>query len=306
MKTTLGVGLSVLSALAAQGKDFDRTELNAMLDRLAASPEPKVRRGPMAMCYKMAMPDAEEVRFTCPKCGAVTRYESRRLKNDLCRLRDAVSELKGKGLSIALDETPLCRVCTPGPKAPTAGRLKADVQDLKAGSKVRIVSMSDGGRNCTIVSADRLVGWMEASEVTNGVVAVDYAHPISRSRHEKGICPVIKALRRGTPVTILPREPTDHPDEIRVDASDWQRQYWVSVDDLDDLEYGGGETAYDDRLQNVVWVINGRRVAAHLSDIGILKTFLSGNDIYRFGHDEEMPLKKYLPRLRELLGAPKK
>ena len=25
MKTTLGVGISVLSALAAQGKDFDRT-----------------------------------------------------------------------------------------------------------------------------------------------------------------------------------------------------------------------------------------------------------------------------------------
>ena len=71
MKTTLGVGISVLSALAAQGKDFDRTERNAMLDRLAASPEPKVRRGPMAMCYKMVMPDAEEVRFTCPKCGAV-------------------------------------------------------------------------------------------------------------------------------------------------------------------------------------------------------------------------------------------
>ena len=37
MKATLGVGISVLSALAAQGKDFDRTELNAMLDRLAAS-----------------------------------------------------------------------------------------------------------------------------------------------------------------------------------------------------------------------------------------------------------------------------
>ena len=33
MKTTLGVGISVLSALSAQGGDFDRTELNAMLDR---------------------------------------------------------------------------------------------------------------------------------------------------------------------------------------------------------------------------------------------------------------------------------
>ena len=41
MKTELGISVSVLSALAAQGKDFDRSELNAMLDRLAASPEPK-------------------------------------------------------------------------------------------------------------------------------------------------------------------------------------------------------------------------------------------------------------------------
>ena len=43
MKTTLGVGISVLSALAAQGKDFDRTELNAMLDRLAPRPRSGMR-----------------------------------------------------------------------------------------------------------------------------------------------------------------------------------------------------------------------------------------------------------------------
>ena len=40
MKTTIGVGISVLSALAAQGKDFDRAELNAMLD----NPLPRLRK----------------------------------------------------------------------------------------------------------------------------------------------------------------------------------------------------------------------------------------------------------------------
>ena len=30
----IGVGLAALSALAAEGKDFDREELNAMLDKL--------------------------------------------------------------------------------------------------------------------------------------------------------------------------------------------------------------------------------------------------------------------------------
>ena len=57
MKTQMGVGLAVLSVLAAEGKDFSREELNAMLDKLAALPEPKVRRGPQAMCYS---PECEE------------------------------------------------------------------------------------------------------------------------------------------------------------------------------------------------------------------------------------------------------
>ena len=46
MKTQIEVGVAVLSALAAEGKNFDRDELNAMLDKLAASPEPKVKHGP--------------------------------------------------------------------------------------------------------------------------------------------------------------------------------------------------------------------------------------------------------------------
>ena len=40
----IGIGVAVLSALAAEGKDFNREELNAMLDKLAASPEPKVKK----------------------------------------------------------------------------------------------------------------------------------------------------------------------------------------------------------------------------------------------------------------------
>ena len=72
MKTTLGVGITVLSALAAQGKNFDRTELNAMLDRLAASPEPKAKTGPMAKCYSMAVPERESFDYVCKKCGKRT------------------------------------------------------------------------------------------------------------------------------------------------------------------------------------------------------------------------------------------
>ena len=51
MKTEIGVGAAVLAAFAAEGKDFDRAELNAMLDKLAASPEPKSATLMMATCY---------------------------------------------------------------------------------------------------------------------------------------------------------------------------------------------------------------------------------------------------------------
>ena len=93
MKATLGVGISVLSALAAQGKDFDRTELNAMLDRLAASPEPKIEPQAIAMCYKMALPKPEDFEYACPKCGTKTVYpQNRRARRRFLRtLRDGVS-----------------------------------------------------------------------------------------------------------------------------------------------------------------------------------------------------------------------
>lgn len=304
MKKDIGVSVAVLAALAAHGKDFDRATLNAMLDRLAASPEPKVRRGPMAMCYRMAMPNVEVVDYKCLKCGAVTRYESRHFKNNLRRLRDAVPELKGMGLDIALDETPLCHVCTPGDKAPIAGRLKRDAGDWKAGEKVRIMAPSGRGRYCTIASMGRRVVWMDASEVTNGVVAVDCAHASSRSRHDAGRRSVVETLRRGASVKVLPSEPGDHADEIRVDASNrGETLIGVPVADIEDLEYG--EAAFDDRLEAVAWVIGGKRTPARMSDIGLIKTFLSGEAIYRFGHDEEASMKSQLPRLRELLGEPK-
>ena len=88
--TQIGIGIAALSALAVEGKDFNRAELNAMLDRLAASPEPKVRRGPQATCYKMAMPQPERFECVCKECGMYTIYpmNTRRMANTLARFRD--------------------------------------------------------------------------------------------------------------------------------------------------------------------------------------------------------------------------
>ena len=111
----IGIGLAALSALAAEGKDFNREELNAMLDKLAASPEPKVRRGPQATCYKMAMPQPERFEYVCKKCGTHTVYPENvnQMANTLARYRDDVAKLKALGLDIALDESVLCQKCNP-------------------------------------------------------------------------------------------------------------------------------------------------------------------------------------------------
>ena len=114
MKATFGVGISVLSALAAQGKDFDRTELNAMLDKLAASPEPKIEPGACAMCYEMAAPVSATFDYVCKKCGKHTHYPSSIFdqRATLAFHRDGAARLRGMGLAISLDESALCRHCT--------------------------------------------------------------------------------------------------------------------------------------------------------------------------------------------------
>ncbi len=69
-KRQVGVGVAALCALLAEGRNFSRDELNAMLDKLAASPYPKVRMGPQATCYVMAMPQLERFEYVCKKCGS--------------------------------------------------------------------------------------------------------------------------------------------------------------------------------------------------------------------------------------------
>ena len=122
MKVTLGVGISVLSALAAQGKDFDRAELNAMLDRLAVLPEPKGELGVSAMCYIVRIPEPESYTNICSRCGARTVYpkDYDRRRRWMQKLRDGVADLKAKGLDIGLDESCLCATCR-GEKNATAG-----------------------------------------------------------------------------------------------------------------------------------------------------------------------------------------
>ena len=201
MTAELGISVAVLSALAAQGKDFDRTELNAMLDRLAASPEPKIEPDAGAMCYEMAEPRLESYEHQCRKCGEKTVYppDRKEWRRYLRTLRDGALSLKAKGLNIELDDSCLCRKC---------------------------------GKGVFIAGESGL-------SITN----------------------------RGKVVSV-PQENIGHPD----------------------------------RFRHLAWVINGRRIDARSSDIEILSAFLSNKQIVTDEFDNQEPLKKYLPRLRALLG----
>ena len=161
MKTELGISVAVLSALAAQGRDFDRAELNAMLDRLAASPEPKIEPQAIATCYKMAMPKPEDFEYVCPKCGTKTVYpQNRRSRRSYLRtLRDGVASLKAKGLNIELDESCLCRDCGKDiPITIQAWVSRKYVSDAGQvlGDEVRVRSKAD--------LASAIVGWLSKGE----------------------------------------------------------------------------------------------------------------------------------------------
>lgn len=238
-------GVAALAALVAQGKDFDRATLDAMLDKLAASPEPKVRRGPMAMCYKMAMPQPVEYRHICSKCGTVTRYVSASVPNDLAFFRDGAAQLRSMGLDIALEESALCRVCAPGPKMPRKGRLVAATGECAAGDEVSILRAV--GDSAWILPQGELA--QRTSKGTSGV--------------------------------------------------------WLRLNALRDFDYGEGDFAYENRVDRLTWIINGKRTVVDRLDVKLLKAFLSGELILTTERDAEIPLKKLMGRLRELLGGTK-
>lgn len=304
MKTELGVSVAVLAALAAHGKDFDRATLDAMLDKLATSPEPKVRRGPQAMCYRMGMPLPVEVRHVCPKCGTVTRFMSTCMENDLAFLRGGAGVLKGMGLDIALDESPLCRVCSPGPKMPRTGRMAKASSAFAAGDEVVVLRMD--GRGAWV--APRKKGlWVPAEYVDRekSCITADSVRVRMRPREDGQI---VVQVNRGYKIKILPAEKDDPVGWVRLEYAAYRvedRGIPVSLEDLKDLSYGDGDFALEERFREVPWVINGKRIPARKSDVGLLRTFLSGKLVLKEGPDE-VPLKQCIGRLRQLLGEPGK
>ncbi|MBR1920613.1 MAG: SH3 domain-containing protein [Kiritimatiellae bacterium] len=313
MKTTLGVGAAVLAALAAEGKDFDRAELNALLDKLAASPEPKVKSGPSATCYAVAMPEAESFEYVCPACGTHTTYPKarREYKRTLARHRDQAARLKALGLDIRLDETVLCRRCTSAKDLgiPTRAKvvsLPAKEKDrerfaFKVGDEVAVEWCS---KNYFGVLPRTIELWIARQyvdaegRILGNNVNVRFAPSTS--------APVFDQYLKGGRVKLLPAQAGDPADWARVDAratvDDWHART-VPADTLGEFSYQEGDDAAPDRFKELAWVVNGKRTIVRSDDYTLMRAFLRGEKTYDGGYGDIYPLKGAIARLRELLGS---
>ena len=71
--------------------------------------------------------------------------------------------------------------------------------------------------------------------------------------------------------------------------------------------YDEGEDAHLKRIWSLAWIINGKRTVVDRGDVGLLEKFMKGEVYLRDGSDgDSVSMKSQLPRLRELLGEPKK
>jgi hypothetical protein len=308
MKTQIGVGVAVLSALAAEGKDFDRDELNAMLDKLAASPEPEVRSGRTAMCYSPASPRPEVFEYVCKKCGTHTVYPTNTLKMAyvLARYRDGAASLRALGLDITLDESPLCQRCHSAKELniPTRGKIVKNA--LKFGFQVgEEVSIRRYGRKYCRVFPCSPDFWVEASRVSADGRALGDLVGI---RHQPSLDG--KVWGNYSAVTILPSRGDDPLGWVRVqvpmyspyDDHSLSAGEWIPKSLVGNLSYDEKDEPSTSRRERIAWIINGKRTIAEFGDVDILQAFLKGEKVRRVDEDEEVPLKRDLPRLRELLG----
>jgi hypothetical protein len=309
----IGVGLAALSALAAEGKDFNREELNAMLDKLAASPEPKSAMLMMATCYVRVMPRPAGFEYVCKKCGNHTVYleNTRQMANVLARRRDEATSLRALGLDIALDETVLCQKCKSAEELglPTAGTIvkrpdkgsEAERFAWHIGDKVRITEVYDFGW-CRVLPASSNA-WVSAGDISEkGNILGDGV----RIR----LAPSLDATVLGSlykahpPLKRLPGRPGDPADWVRVEwppENDGYLGYSVNSRFIGDLSYDEKDFVAPCRIDKLAWIINGKRVVVNDDDAKILKAFLTGEKTIkdRFGRD--VSLKGELRRLRKLL-----
>ncbi|MBR3958112.1 MAG: hypothetical protein IKJ89_09710 [Kiritimatiellae bacterium] len=285
-----------------------------MLDKLAASPEPKVRRGPQATCYSIAMPRPEVFEYVCKKCGTHTVYlkNTLRIGSALARYREEAASLRALGLDIVLDESVLCSKCRTAKELniATSGVILNNQDDLslRAGEPVTIIEY--GHSRCRILPlVQKSDYWISAQYISDkGEVLGNSVNirskPLSLGR-------VVARVDKGIVLKRLPAKKGDPKEWVRIEPLplwkmkediDFQRGMSVATKDIGGFSYDEAEGAAPARFSRLAWVINGKRSIVQTYDARILKAFLTGQKTWEGAMDEERSLKGSLSRLNVLLG----
>jgi hypothetical protein len=243
------------------------------------------------------------------------------LESQLAFYRDSAVKLRGMGLDIKLDESALCRHCASLKDLgiPTAGVIVSEPRQtpdnkwvyesfgLRVGDPVIVKEW--GRRYCRVLPRDPEY-WISEKfidkdgHVTGDEVNVRYL-PLVKGRGAF-------FAKKGDVLTRLDARPGDPAGWVRVEAplrilTGSPNAYSVELTMVGNRVYEEGEDAHLQRIESLAWVINGKRILADRSDVELLEKFMKGNVYLRDGsHGDSASMKSQLPRLRELLGEPKK
>ena len=129
--------------------------------------------------------------------------------------------------------------------------------------------------------------------------------------------PIVKGdgafvAKRGDVLQRLDAQPQDPDGWVRVEAPlrikmISPNSYYVDSGMIGKRGYEEGEDAHLKRIGSLAWIINGKRTVIDRGDVELLEKFMKGEVYLRDGSDgDSVSMKSQLPRLRELLGEPKK
>lgn len=277
----------------------------------------------MAMCYAAALPERESFDYVCKKCGKRTHYPDNyeEMSRKLAFYRDSAVKLRGMGLNVTLDESALCRYCTTLKilGVPTTGVIVSEPKSkwaddwvcksfgLRVGDKVKILEWH---RDFCWVRPLNPEYWISEKFldsdgcVTGNDVWLRYV-PLAKGY---GAC----RMSKGAPLLRLDVRPGDPAGWVRVAAPMRVKMTGgeanaVYKEMIGKFGYAEGKETNLQRIEYLAWVIGGKRTIVERSDVELLKRFLNGKVYYDEGEcGPSVSMKSKLPRLRELLGEPKK
>ena len=318
MKKELLFYSTLLSALIAQGADFDRATLDKMLADLERRARPEDTFAVMiASCYVRSITQ-HRMEYLCSTCGERTFYPHPEDLESLQKAKKNAVELRKLGLEIEVNEKMYCHKCTSIPDAflkeeRTFSAIIADSPKLKheffapvfePGMEVIIITERYPTEDeLEVAPANFFVHKDSIDE--DGVVLkeTDLKTRSAAASKVYKVCKINEELRR------LPAREGDDPDWVRVIGKYDSPSRIVPKELITDIVRKEFYLLQERRSAPTApfpsWIITidgqKREVPFMDEDIDILTAFLTEQDYY-MEFDRKIDLKSKLWRIKRLLG----